>query len=381
MDPALRAAAEAARGVHAAGRGAGPARRGRVACRPRCAGPFLEVGSYCGKSAVYLGAAAQAAGRVLFSVDHHRGSEENQPGWEWHEPDLVDPAVGKMDTLPIFRRTVHDAGAGGRGHRRRRHLAGVAARGRPPSRSSSSTAATASNRPERDYAGWTPHVAARRPPRHPRRLPRPRRRRPPPVRGHLPPGDRVGAVRRGGGDRLPQGAAPAAGVALAAAAAASRRAASAACAGATVAKDRRSASGWPRLDPPRTRCRGRRPCRGRRRAGSRGRVSTPASRAQTNMPPSGSCERRCGRRARPAARSTRAAALRLRSGVRRPARCGSRKPGRVQHAVGDALGEGGRSAGRRPASAAPASPASSRGADGPADPEAGARGPSTWCRA
>jgi predicted O-methyltransferase YrrM len=73
-------------------------------------GPFLEVGSYCGKSAIYLGAAARDRGRVLFSVDHHRGSEENQPGWEWHEPDLVDPDVGRMDTLPIFRRTVHDAG-------------------------------------------------------------------------------------------------------------------------------------------------------------------------------------------------------------------------------------------------------------------------------
>jgi hypothetical protein len=47
---------------------------------------------------------------VLFTVDHHRGSEENQPGWEWHEPDLVDPAVGKMDTLPFFRKTIHDAG-------------------------------------------------------------------------------------------------------------------------------------------------------------------------------------------------------------------------------------------------------------------------------
>jgi MMP 1-O-methyltransferase len=73
-------------------------------------GPFLEVGSYCGKSAIYLGAAAQQRGRVLFSVDHHRGSEENQPGWEWHEPDLVDPEVGRMDTLPTFRRTVFGAG-------------------------------------------------------------------------------------------------------------------------------------------------------------------------------------------------------------------------------------------------------------------------------
>ena len=68
------------------------------------------MGTYCGKSSVYLGAAARQLGRVLFTVDHHRGSEENQPGWEWHEPDLVDPAVGKMDTLPHFRKTIHDAG-------------------------------------------------------------------------------------------------------------------------------------------------------------------------------------------------------------------------------------------------------------------------------
>ncbi len=76
-------------------------------------GPFLEIGSYCGKSAVYLGAAARAHGRLLFALDHHRGSEENQAGWEHHEPDLVDPELGKMDTLPIFRRTVHDAGLEG----------------------------------------------------------------------------------------------------------------------------------------------------------------------------------------------------------------------------------------------------------------------------
>ena len=74
------------------------------------AGPLLEIGSYCGKSALYLGAAAAATGRVLFCVDHHRGSEENQPGWEWHEPDLVDPAAGRIDTLPWFRRTVFEAG-------------------------------------------------------------------------------------------------------------------------------------------------------------------------------------------------------------------------------------------------------------------------------
>src|SRR6266513_4812118 len=73
-------------------------------------GPLLEVGSYCGKSAVYLGAAARARGTVLFSVDHHRGSEENQAGWEHHDPEVVDPETGRMDTLPFFRRTISGAG-------------------------------------------------------------------------------------------------------------------------------------------------------------------------------------------------------------------------------------------------------------------------------
>lgn len=73
-------------------------------------GPLLEIGTYCGKSGVYLGAAARAGGTVLFTVDHHRGSEENQAGWEHHDPDVVDPRTGRMDTLPYFRRTVEEAG-------------------------------------------------------------------------------------------------------------------------------------------------------------------------------------------------------------------------------------------------------------------------------
>ncbi len=67
---------------------------------------FVEIGAWCGKSAVYLGAAAEATGAVLFSVDHHHGSEENQAGWEHHDPSLVDPATGRIDTLPRWRATV-----------------------------------------------------------------------------------------------------------------------------------------------------------------------------------------------------------------------------------------------------------------------------------
>jgi len=73
-------------------------------------GPVLEVGTYCGKSAVYLGAAAREVGGTVFTVDHHRGSEENQEGWEYHDSALVDPEVGRLDTLPHFRRTIARAG-------------------------------------------------------------------------------------------------------------------------------------------------------------------------------------------------------------------------------------------------------------------------------
>ncbi|HEY6495084.1 MAG TPA: class I SAM-dependent methyltransferase [Trebonia sp.] len=78
-------------------------------------GPVLEVGSYCGKSAVYLAAGVRAARKFgisqqLVTVDHHRGSEEHQPGWEYHDPALVDQATGRIDTLPRLRATLAAAG-------------------------------------------------------------------------------------------------------------------------------------------------------------------------------------------------------------------------------------------------------------------------------
>ena len=73
-------------------------------------GPVLEVGTYCGKSAIWLGGAAREVGGTVFTVDHHRGSEENQAGWEHHDPTLVDPDAGLMDTLPVFRATIAAAG-------------------------------------------------------------------------------------------------------------------------------------------------------------------------------------------------------------------------------------------------------------------------------
>ncbi len=74
-----------------------------------CAGPMVEIGAYCGKSTIYIGAACDQVNSVLFSVDHHRGSEENQSGWEHHDPELVNPLTGRMDTLPTWRETIESA--------------------------------------------------------------------------------------------------------------------------------------------------------------------------------------------------------------------------------------------------------------------------------
>ncbi|WP_323813202.1 class I SAM-dependent methyltransferase [Cellvibrio sp. NN19] len=69
-------------------------------------GPCLEIGSYCGKSTVYLGSACKKTNNVLFAVDHHRGSEEHQLGEEYHDPELYDNHFGKMDSFREFRHTL-----------------------------------------------------------------------------------------------------------------------------------------------------------------------------------------------------------------------------------------------------------------------------------
>jgi predicted O-methyltransferase YrrM len=129
------------------------------AARDAVEGPILEVGSYLGKSTLYLAAAARERGGVVVTVDHHRGSEEHQPGWEYHDPSLVDGEVGLVDTLPGFRRTIAKAGA-------EDVVVAVVAKGE--------TLAALWTRPlalvfldgshtdesaQRDYASWTPHVA------------------------------------------------------------------------------------------------------------------------------------------------------------------------------------------------------------------------------
>ena len=130
----------------------------RAACAHLGAGVAVEIGSYCGKSTVYLGAAARQTGGRVVTVDHHHGSAEHQPGWEYHRPEFVDPHTGLTDTLGTFRRTMFDAGL-------EEHVlavvgrsAAVAAIWQQPIRFLFIDGGHTDDAAQTDYAGWAPWV-------------------------------------------------------------------------------------------------------------------------------------------------------------------------------------------------------------------------------
>ena len=81
-----------------------------IALNASSLGPCLEIGSYCGKSAYLIGMACKKRGGILFSLDHHRGSEEQQPGQEYFDPDLFDKSIKRVNTFPLFQDTLDRAG-------------------------------------------------------------------------------------------------------------------------------------------------------------------------------------------------------------------------------------------------------------------------------
>lgn len=159
IDPNLRSLALATRGFMPEDEGDALFDAAIAAGAAVPASPWVEVGSYCGRSTIWLGDAARRCDTVLFAVDHHRGSEENQAGWEHHDAEVVDERIGKMDTLPFFRRAVHDADL-------ERHVVGVV--GPSPTVARHWTTPLAflfvdgghgAEPARQDYELWTPHVA------------------------------------------------------------------------------------------------------------------------------------------------------------------------------------------------------------------------------
>ena len=82
----------------------------RLALESSKKGPSLELGSYCGKSTIYIGSAVKDNNSLLYAVDHHRGSEEHQVGEEYHDPDLYDAAADAVDSLPALRTNLRSFG-------------------------------------------------------------------------------------------------------------------------------------------------------------------------------------------------------------------------------------------------------------------------------
>ena len=109
LDDRLRTIALATKGFMPEDEGDALFDAAHTACDALPGLPLAEIGSYCGRSTVWLGAVAAERAVVLYAVDHHGGSEENQAGWQWHDPTVVN-ADGRIDTLPFFRATMRNAG-------------------------------------------------------------------------------------------------------------------------------------------------------------------------------------------------------------------------------------------------------------------------------
>jgi MMP 1-O-methyltransferase len=139
-----------------------PADEGRAlydaAMRYLDGGVAVEIGTYCGKSTVLLGAAAQQSGGTLYTVDHHHGSEEHQVGWEYHDTTMVDPVTGLFDTLPTLRHTLDAAGLD-------EHVIAVVGKSHVVARSWRTPlqflfidGGHTEEAAQRDFAGWAPWV-------------------------------------------------------------------------------------------------------------------------------------------------------------------------------------------------------------------------------
>jgi MMP 1-O-methyltransferase len=156
MPPELQLAAEAAKGFM-------PPAEGLALYQTAAAyahlGPILEIGTYCGKSTIYLAAAAREASQLVITVDHHHGSEENQPGWEYHDPTLVDGRTGRLDTLPSFRATLAATGLESQVIAVVGRSAEVAGLWRAPLGMLFIDGGHTDAAAQADYANWAPNVA------------------------------------------------------------------------------------------------------------------------------------------------------------------------------------------------------------------------------
>ena len=66
----------------------------------------VEIGSYCGKSTCFIGQACKENKSKLITIDHHKGSEEQQLGELYFDVEVYDEELGRVNTLPLLEKNL-----------------------------------------------------------------------------------------------------------------------------------------------------------------------------------------------------------------------------------------------------------------------------------
>ena len=70
-------------------------------------GVIMEIGTYCGKSSIYLSVGAKKNNQIVFTLDHHLGSEEHQINEEYFDKEIYDYSEKRVNTLPLLIQNIN----------------------------------------------------------------------------------------------------------------------------------------------------------------------------------------------------------------------------------------------------------------------------------
>ena len=73
-------------------------------------GPLLEIGTYCGKSSMFLSEGARENDQYVFTIDHHMGSEEHQINEEYFDIEIFDDLSKRVNSFPLFLENINNFG-------------------------------------------------------------------------------------------------------------------------------------------------------------------------------------------------------------------------------------------------------------------------------
>ena len=73
-------------------------------------GPLLEIGTYCGKSSMFLSEGALTNNQHVYTIDHHMGSEEHQINEEYFDKEIFDELSKKINSFPLFLENINNFG-------------------------------------------------------------------------------------------------------------------------------------------------------------------------------------------------------------------------------------------------------------------------------